>query len=165
MVKQIETDVTTIDPVHPAGEVIERAAALLRQGELVVFPTETVYGLGADALQPAALEGIFAAKGRPFSDPLIVHIAELAALEELTSSIPVSVWLLPCVFWPGPLTLIQSRGWRVPHRATAGRETVAVRMPRHSVARPLISPLVIRTAPLSMPAVTICGTRAPRGRI
>ncbi|MEO7020860.1 MAG: Sua5/YciO/YrdC/YwlC family protein, partial [Ktedonobacteraceae bacterium] len=73
--KQIKTDVVTIDPVHPDKAVIERATALLRQGELVVFPTETVYGLGADALQPAALEKIFVAKGRPFSDPLIVHIA------------------------------------------------------------------------------------------
>lgn len=141
MVKQIETDILTIDPVYPAGDVIERAAALLRQGELVVFPTETVYGLGADALQPAALEGIFAAKGRPFSDPLIVHIAELTELEALTSSIPAAVWQLARVFWPGPLTLILPRGPRVPHMVTAGMETVAVRMPSHPVARALISAL------------------------
>ncbi|HEY0755856.1 MAG TPA: L-threonylcarbamoyladenylate synthase [Ktedonobacteraceae bacterium] len=130
-----------IDPVAPMGEVIERAAHLLRQGELVVFPTETVYGLGADALQPAALEGIFAAKGRPLSDPLIIHIAELAALDALTSSLPVAIWRLTQVFWPGPLTLILPRGPQVPRIVTAGMETVAVRMPGHPVALALIRAL------------------------
>lgn len=136
--KQIGTDVIKIDPASPDAAVIERAADLLRRGELVVFPTETVYGLGADALQPAALEGIFAAKGRPFSDPLIVHIADYAALEELTTSIPEEARRLARVFWPGPLTLILPRGPRVPHIVTAGMETVAVRMPSHPVARALI---------------------------
>ncbi len=139
--KQIETDVVTIDPVHPDEAVIERATALLRQGELVVFPTETVYGLGADALQPAVLEKIFVAKGRPFSDPLIVHIAELAELETLTSSIPEMLWQLARTFWPGPLTLILPRGPQVPQIVTAGMATVAVRMPSHAVARALIRAL------------------------
>src|SRR5690348_16647258 len=106
MVKQIGTDVVKIDPASPDAAVIERAADILRRGELVVFPTETVYGLGADALQPAALEGIFVAKGRPFSDPLIVHIAGYTALEELTTSIPEVARQLARAFWPGPLTLI-----------------------------------------------------------
>ncbi|HEU5382833.1 MAG TPA: L-threonylcarbamoyladenylate synthase [Ktedonobacteraceae bacterium] len=136
--KQLETDVVTVDPIYPAEAAIKRAATLLRQGQLVVFPTETVYGLGADALQPAALERIFAAKGRPLSDPLIVHIAEFSALEELTTSIPEAAWCLTRTFWPGPLTLILPRGPRVPHLVTAGMETVAVRVPRHPVARALI---------------------------
>src|SRR6185312_12558229 len=94
MTKQIVTEVAKIDPVTPDPAVIERAANLLREGELVVFPTETVYGLGADALQPAALEGIFAAKGRPLSDPLIVHIAEYATLKVLTSELAPAAWQL-----------------------------------------------------------------------
>lgn len=136
--KQIVTNVVKVDPVFPASTMIERAADLLRRGELVVFPTETVYGLGADALQPAAVESIFATKGRPFNDPLIVHIAEYASLKELTSSLPAAVWKLSQVFWPGPLTLILPRGREVPHVVTAGMETVAVRMPGHPVARALI---------------------------
>lgn len=139
--KQIATDVVPIDPVHPAEAVITCASGLLRQGALVVFPTETVYGLGADAFQPVALEGIFLAKGRPFSDPLIVHIAEIAELEALTSSIPEGAWPLVRTFWPGPLTLILPRGPRVPQIVTAGMDTVAVRMPSHPVARALIRAL------------------------
>lgn len=137
----IDTQVIPVDPVHPDQAVIERAAELLRAGQVVVFPTETVYGLGADAFQPAALERIFAAKGRPFSDPLIVHIADQSWLEQLTSSIPASAQRLAAAFWPGPLTLILPRGARVPSLVTAGRETVAVRMPRHPVALALIRTL------------------------
>ncbi|MGH2508288.1 MAG: L-threonylcarbamoyladenylate synthase [Ktedonobacteraceae bacterium] len=149
MMKQIETDVLPIDPIHPAEAVIKHASTLLHQGELVVFPTETVYGLGADAFQPVALAKIFVAKGRPFSDPLIVHIAELDALETLTSSIPEVVWLLAQTFWPGPLTLILPRGPRVPQIVTAGMETVAVRMPSHPVAEALIRAL---GAPIAAPS-------------
>ncbi len=132
------TEVLAVDPVHPDPSIIERAAALLRAGEVVVFPTETVYGLGAAALQTGAVERIFAAKGRPFNDPLIVHIAEEDALEQLTSSIPGRAKLLARVFWPGPLTLILPRSPLVPKLVTAGLETVAIRMPRHPVALALI---------------------------
>lgn len=145
----MQTDVVTIDPLVPDKSVIERAAALLRRGELVVFPTETVYGLGADALQSAALEGIFAAKGRPLSDPLIVHIADLAELEGLTTTIPAAAWQLAQAFWPGPLTLILPRGARVPRIVTAGMETMAVRMPRHPVAHALIRAL---RSPIAAPS-------------
>lgn len=141
MVKQIETDVVSINPEIPDAAVIRRAADLLRRGEVVVFPTETVYGLGADALQPVALEKIFVAKDRPLNDPLIVHIAEDSTLEELTGSIPEEAWQLAQVFWPGPLTLLLPRGPRVPHIVTAGMETIAVRMPSHPVARALIQAL------------------------
>ncbi len=134
----MHTEVVAVDPVHPDPSIIERAAALLRAGEVVVFPTETVYGLGAAALQTGAVERIFVAKGRPFNDPLIVHIAEENALEQLTSSIPGRAKLLARSFWPGPLTLILPRSPLVPKLVTAGLETVAVRMPRHPVALALI---------------------------
>ena len=113
-----QTAVLTVDPIHPDPSSIERAAALLRAGEVVVFPTETVYGLGADALQTSAVERIFAAKGRPFSDPLIVHIADEAALEQLTISIPAQARQLAKAFWPGPLTLILPRSPLVPKLVT-----------------------------------------------
>src|SRR5207302_1896757 len=106
-----------------------------------VFPTETVYGLGADTLQTAALERIFVAKGRPFSDPLIVHIADEASLERLTTFIPEQARRLASAFWPGPLTLILPRSPYVPGLVTAGLETVAIRMPRHPVALALIRAL------------------------
>lgn len=134
----MRTEVIKIDPVYPEPSIIEHAATLLRSGEVVVFPTETVYGLGADAFQPTALERIFAAKGRPFSDPLIVHIAEEESLELLTTSISEWAKRLAEAFWPGPLTLILPRGPRVPRLVTAGLDTVAVRMPRHPVALALI---------------------------
>src|SRR2546426_11723189 len=136
--QHIHTEVIKIDPLHPERAKIERAAALIRRGEVVAFPTETVYDLGADALQTRAVEGIFAAKGRPFSDPLIVHIAGEDALKDLTSAIPDQVKQLTREFWPGPLTLILPRSPLVSKLVTAGLETVAVRMPSHPVALALI---------------------------
>jgi len=137
----IRTEIIEVNAKYPEPTMIEHAAKLLHDGELVVFPTETVYGLGADAFQPAALERIFAAKGRPFSDPLIVHIAEEHELELLTTTISTEAKRLAQEFWPGPLTLILPRGPRVPLLVTAGLETVAIRMPRHPVALALISAL------------------------
>jgi L-threonylcarbamoyladenylate synthase len=139
--EDIHTEVIAVDAVHPQTELIERAATLLREGEIVVFPTETVYGLGADAFQPAALERIFVAKGRPFSDPLIVHIAGRHDLQRLTTAMSDQAERLAQAFWPGPLTLILPRGLPVSHLVTAGLETVAIRMPRHPVALALIRTL------------------------
>src|SRR5579875_247412 len=136
--RHIQTEILQVNPDHPEPAIIERAAALVRQGEVVVFPTETVYGLGADAFQPAALERIFAAKGRPYSDPLIVHIADEESLQLLTPTVSAQAKLLVEAFWPGPLTLILPRGSRVPDLISAGLPTVAVRMPRHPVAQALI---------------------------
>lgn len=136
--QDIHTEIVQIDPYHPELPIIERAAEMIRGGDVVVFPTETVYGLGADALQPSALKRIFAAKGRPFSDPLIVHIAEEQTLQQLTTSISDQARRLAEVFWPGPLTMILPRSPLVPLLVTAGLETVAVRMPRHPVALALI---------------------------
>lgn len=148
--KPIQTEIIKVNPAHPEPLEIERAAKLLRNGEVIVFPTETVYGLGADAFQPAALERIFAVKGRPYSDPLIVHIAAERELEQLTTTIPAKAKQLAEAFWPGPLTLIVPRNPRVPHLVTAGLDTVAIRMPRHPVALALIrdvgSPLAAPSA-------------------
>ncbi len=138
---EIETEVIRVNAVQPEASIIERAAGLLRAGNAVVFPTETVYGLGADVFQPAALERIFLAKGRPHSDPLIAHIADEAALDLLTTALPEQAKRLASAFWPGPLTLVLPRGPRVPYLVTAGLETVAVRMPRHPVALALIRAL------------------------
>jgi L-threonylcarbamoyladenylate synthase len=138
LISNIDTEVLAVDAIHPEIAKIERAAALIRSGEVVVFPTETVYGLGADALKPRAVKRIFIAKGRPLSDPLIVHIADERALAELVADIPVQVHQLVRAFWPGPLTLILPRRPLVPALVTAGLNTVAVRMPRHPVALALI---------------------------
>ena len=141
MPDKIQTEVVHVNALQPEPSIIECAAGLLRAGNIVVFPTETVYGLGADVFQPAALERIFVAKERPHSDPLIAHIADEASLELLTTALSEQAKRLVGAFWPGPLTLILPRGPRVPHLVTAGLETVAVRMPRHPVALALIRAL------------------------
>ncbi len=125
-----------------AKDVLARAAEILRSGGLVAFPTETVYGLGAHALDPAAVARIFAAKQRPSWDPVIVHIAgEVAGnpmLASLVTAIPENASRLMAAFWPGPLTLLLPRSSAVPHAVTAGRPLVGVRMPSHPVAFELI---------------------------
>ena len=138
MSQRKQTEIVYVDRDHPDKASIERAASLLRAGELVVFPTETVYGLGANALQSTAVERIFEAKGRPYSDPLIAHIANMAALEQLVTEIPDEAYALAYTFWPGPLTLILPASSPVPRMVTAGLATVAVRMPGHLIAQALI---------------------------
>jgi L-threonylcarbamoyladenylate synthase len=121
-----------------AQETLEQAARILRSGGLVAFPTETVYGLGANALNAEAVGRIFAAKRRPHWDPVIVHIADLAMLDGLVRDLPETAHRLMAAFWPGPLTLLLPRTERVPDEVTAGRPHVGVRMPSHPVARELI---------------------------
>ncbi|MEU6895558.1 L-threonylcarbamoyladenylate synthase [Streptomyces sp. NPDC046557] len=118
---------------------IEEAAGVLRAGGLVAFPTETVYGLGANAEDPAAVARIFQVKGRPPSHPLIVHIGGAVQLGDWVEDVPATARLLAERFWPGPLTLVLRRGRRVPLEATGGLETVAVRVPDHPVALALLS--------------------------
>jgi L-threonylcarbamoyladenylate synthase len=134
-----ETQVFAVDPSHPDPAAITTAAEMLRRGGLVAFPTETVYGLGANATDSAAVSRIFEAKGRPASDPLIVHIAASDALETVTRDIPPLTQTLAAAFWPGPLTLVLPRHPNIPANVSAGMETVAVRMPRHPVALALLS--------------------------
>ena len=121
-----------------AGEALERAAEILRGGGLVALPTETVYGLGANALDRFAVERIFAAKSRPAWDPVIVHVASEAMLDGLVDEIPEAARRLMEAFWPGPLTLLLKRTRAVPDAVTAGRPLVGVRMPSHPVALELI---------------------------
>jgi len=118
---------------------IERAVALLRAGELVAFPTETVYGLGADAANAAAVAKIFAAKGRPADHPLIVHLPSAAHLSRWAREIPVAAEQLAAAFWPGPLTLILRRQPQVPDAVTGGQDTVGLRVPSHPLALALLA--------------------------
>jgi len=121
-----------------AQEALERAAEILRGGGLVALPTETVYGLGANALDGAAVERIFVAKSRPAWDPVIVHVASVAMLDGLVEEIPDAARTLMEAFWPGPLTLLLKRTSAVPDAVTAGRPLAGLRMPAHPVALELI---------------------------
>ncbi|MFA5912299.1 MAG: L-threonylcarbamoyladenylate synthase [Burkholderiales bacterium] len=122
----------------PTSAEIERAAAILRAGGLVAFPTETVYGLGADAANPAAVAKIFAAKGRPQDHPLIVHLADVAQLPLWAAEIPPAAQQLAAAFWPGPLTLVLKRAAGVPDCVTGGQASVGLRIPGHPVALELL---------------------------
>jgi L-threonylcarbamoyladenylate synthase len=139
MMAPFATQVIPVDPHHPQPERLRPAADLLIQGEVVAFPTETVYGLGANALDPAAVAKIFAAKGRPASNPLIVHIHSLAQLAQIAVDLPDLVWTCAERFWPGPLTLVLPKAPAIPLSVTAGGQTVAVRMPNHPVAHLLLA--------------------------
>src|ERR1700676_1921997 len=121
-----------------AAEALCHAAEVLRRVGLVAFPTETVYGLGADALNPAAVARIFAAKGRPANNPLIVHVSSFEQARELTAEWPVQAERLAERFWPGPLTLVLPKRSPVPEIVTAGAATVAVRIPAHFLALGLL---------------------------
>lgn len=127
-----------MNPMIANQAAIELAADLLRQGKLVAFPTETVYGLGADAKNPEAVKRIFAAKGRPAYHPLIVHIPDSAALEDWAIEIPGIAWKLAEHFWPGPLTIVLKKQPDVPMEVTGGQNTVALRVPAHPVALDLL---------------------------
>ena len=118
---------------------IARAVRLLRAGELVAFPTETVYGLGADAANPQAVAKIFAAKGRPADHPLIVHLAGAAVLDAWAREVPDAAYKLAAAFWPGPLTLILKRAAKVPDAVTGGQDTVGLRVPDHPLALALLA--------------------------
>jgi L-threonylcarbamoyladenylate synthase len=134
----MKTAVLIVDPHAPQADPIARAAAVLRGGGLVSFPTETVYGLGANALDAAAVARIFTAKGRPAHNPLIVHVSGVAAVGEVAAAWPASAARLAERFWPGPLTLVLPRHEQVPDLVTAGGPTVAVRVPAHPVAQALL---------------------------
>lgn len=131
-------EVYTIHSAGEAHEAIERAAEALRSGKLVAFPTETVYGLGASALDSAAVAKIFAAKGRPGNNPLIVHVESAEAARALAADWPAAAERLAEKFWPGPLTLVLPKRDCVPAITTAGAPTVALRSPAHPIARALL---------------------------
>lgn len=156
MMKKTEL-IKIYDPQQDA-EGVRRAAELLRQGGLVAIPTETVYGLAADACNAEAVRAVYAAKGRPSDNPMIVHIADREMLPELVASAPPAAALLADAFWPGPLTMVLPRSQRVPLTTTGGLQTVAMRMPSHPVAR-----AVIRAAgvPLAAPSANRSGSPSP----
>ncbi len=132
------TLVLPVDPLNPAADAIRQAADVILSGGLVAFPTETVYGLGANALNPEAVARIFEAKGRPRTNPLIVHVADTGSVLNVVADWPETAVRLAARFWPGPLTVVVSRHTVVPDLVTAGGPTVAVRCPAHTVARELI---------------------------
>ncbi|MEK6939080.1 MAG: L-threonylcarbamoyladenylate synthase [Nanoarchaeota archaeon] len=137
---------------------LSKAAKIIQQGGIVVFPTETVYGLGANALDAKAVKKIFIAKGRPADNPLIVHIADKKMLPTLVEEVPAAAKKLIKLFWPGPLTLIFNRKKIIPDIVTAGGKTVAVRMPSHPVAHQLIK---LSKLPIAAPSANLSGRPSP----
>jgi L-threonylcarbamoyladenylate synthase len=134
----MNTDVLTVDQSSPDPDIIKRAAKLIQTGRLVAFPTETVYGLGANALDSEAVRGIFNAKGRPASNPIIVHVADAIQVVNVVKEWPETAQRLASRFWPGPLTIVVSKRPELPDVVTAGGHTVAVRCPDHAIAQALI---------------------------
>jgi L-threonylcarbamoyladenylate synthase len=132
------TKIIQLSTEHPDADKIQYAVGVLHAGGLVAFPTETVYGLGADALNAGAVQKVFEAKGRPSDNPLIVHIASLENVQQFTASVSEKGLQLARRFWPGPLTLVFQRKINVPDDVTAGLETVALRVPDHPVTLELL---------------------------
>jgi L-threonylcarbamoyladenylate synthase len=137
---------------------IKRSAELLKKGELVAIPTETVYGLAANAFDSDAVKRIFEAKGRPQDNPLIVHISDINELQPLVTDIPENAYKLAEKYWPGPLTMIFRRSSLIPDEVSAGLSTVAVRIPSHSIARAIISKSGL---PLAAPSANRSGSPSP----
>lgn len=148
----------TTEQLRNTPEDISRAGDILRAGGLVAIPTETVYGLAANALDPHAVKKIFAAKGRPGDNPLIVHIAETGQWETLAESVPPMAMKLAEAFWPGPLTVILPKSGMVPYETSGGLPTVAVRCPSHPVARAVIEAAGV---PLAAPSANVSGRPSP----
>ncbi|MDQ0285031.1 L-threonylcarbamoyladenylate synthase [Desulfofundulus luciae] len=147
-----------VDPARPDPGIMARAGLILRQGGLVAFPTETVYGLGANALDALAVVRIFEAKGRPQDNPLIVHVADRETVNRLARRVPAGAGRLMDVFWPGPLTLVLPAAPVVPRQVTAGLDSVGIRMPGHPVALALIAAAGV---PVAAPSANLSGRPSP----
>ena len=152
----METKVISV--LQDYNTAAREGAKIIRSGGLVAFPTETVYGLGADGLVGAAVDRIFEAKGRPNDNPLILHVAEKEAAFRLWAAEPPHARALMDTFWPGPLTLIYYRSDIVPNEVTAGLDTVAVRMPDNEAARALIAASGV---PIAAPSANLSGKPSP----
>lgn len=152
------TRIVAIDPTAADRAAMAEASVIIRDGDLVAFPTETVYGLGADALNPSALRRIYEVKGRPTANPLILHVAGREQLALVAAAVPGVAAILIDAFWPGPLSLVLPKSARVPDLATAGLATVAVRMPSHPVALELIR---ASDTPLAAPSANRSGRPSP----
>ena len=147
-----------VNPEKPDLTKIQLAAEIIQKGGLVAFPTETVYGVGADALNPAAVLDLFKAKKRPLDNPPIVHVADPAEVYTLVEEVPAKARILMEKFWPGPLTLIFKRSNIVPKVTVAGLDTVAIRMPKHKVALELIK---LSRCPIAAPSANLAGKPSP----
>ncbi|MBM7853746.1 L-threonylcarbamoyladenylate synthase [Desulfohalotomaculum tongense] len=147
-----------IDDIHRDNQAIKEAGAIIARGGLVAFPTETVYGLGANALDGKAVKKIFKAKGRPSDNPLIVHVAGIDEVKKLSAGCSPRALKLMHTFWPGPLTLVLPKSRLVPPEVTGGLNTVAVRMPDHPVARQLIAAAGV---PVAAPSANLSGSPSP----
>jgi L-threonylcarbamoyladenylate synthase len=154
----LKTDIWHLKKAEPERDIIKKAAQIIKAGNLVAFPTETVYGLGANGLDSEAVKKIFEAKGRPNDNPLILHIANLKDVFYLASIIPLKAQVLMEEFWPGPLTLVFPKSKFIPEEITAGQETVAIRMPQHQVALALIREAGV---PLAAPSANRSGYPSP----
>lgn len=154
------TQVIQIDSknLYDQADKLERAASIIRSGRLVAFPTETVYGLGADALNEQALQRLFEAKGRPADNPLIVHVGHRKDVERVAEEVSDSAWQLIDKFWPGPLTLVLKRKPEVPALVSSGLPTIAVRMPYNGIA---ISLIRLADTPIAAPSANRSGRPSP----
>ena len=139
-------------------EGVKKAAVILKNGGLVAFPTETVYGLGANGLDETAVPKIYEAKGRPSDNPLILHISEFEEIKDIVKEIPKSALILAEEFWPGPLTMVFKKSEIVPYRTTGGLESVAIRMPSNKIARELIKAAGV---PIAAPSANSSGRPSP----
>ena len=152
------TEVIKLNPDHPHKGAIERAASIIRDGGLVAFPTETVYGLGADAMNESAVRKIFEAKSRPVDNPVIVHVSDRAMLDRLATEVDEKAERLIDRFWPGPLTLVLKKRPEVARSVSADLPTVAVRMPRNKIALALVRS---SQTPIAAPSANLSGRPSP----
>ncbi|WP_129721605.1 L-threonylcarbamoyladenylate synthase [Xylanivirga thermophila] len=154
----LQTLIQKINELDNDYAVIKKAAQYIRQGEVVAFPTETVYGLGANALDGETVRKIFYAKGRPSDNPLIVHIASINEIYQLVNGVPPKALKLMEAFWPGPITIILEKSSIIPDEVTAGLDTVGIRMPRNEVARAFIKECGV---PIAAPSANRSGRPSP----
>lgn len=154
----METVLIKVNVIEPEKKLIKRAAKLIVKGEVVAFPTETVYGLGAIGMDANCAQKIYTAKGRPSDNPLILHISDLQQIHTLANGIPLEALHLADAFWPGPLTLVLAKKSQVPNSTTGGLDTVAIRMPNHPVALALIEAV---GEPLAAPSANTSGRPSP----
>jgi L-threonylcarbamoyladenylate synthase len=155
---KMQTQILKVNTAKPQISIIKQAAQLIRKGRTVAFPTETVYGLGADALNPSAVKKIFEAKGRPADNPLIIHIHDKKDLKRLAVDIPEITEKIIKKFWPGPLTVVLKKSKIVPKITTGGLDTVAIRMPKNKIANLLIKESGV---PLAAPSANFFGRPSP----
>lgn len=154
----MKTKVIKVNKLNPEPQLIKEAAMFIRKGKLVAFPTETVYGLGANGLDEDAVANIFTAKGRPQDNPLILHVSKVSEVKKLVKHISKEAEILMEEFWPGPLTMIFERSELVPDIITAGLDTVAIRMPNHPIALELIEGSQV---PIAAPSANTSGKPSP----